>query len=321
MIIPGQPRRYYFPPIVFALSAVAANPAWANMPMAPFFAFVKVSMWWVILLALLIETVALRYLFRMEWQPAAIASFFVNGISLLCGFFLYPLAAAMGYSVLEDMIVDLFGADAVVEVSALWLGASVVDTCVELLALRMIFSLRSNFGQGVGFLLANLLSAGALVIVMVWQAHIPNVPAEEVRRIEAEYEQELFLLSDMVKALPEQVILGENPYPEWRDREWRDTKAEELFNTRAISFSIFTASPPMTIIQYGSFPIIGVEAKAELNGRRVDFGYYGERWAVGPNETETRYFGAKRRAFLYQYDVVFGGQTFKVKALLLGPEA
>ena len=291
------------------------------MPMAPFFAFVKMSTWWVILIALFIETVALRYLFRMAWPPAATAALAINLLSLFCGTILYPVAAVLGYPLLEDMIVDLFGASNLVEVSALWIGASIVDTGVELLALRLLFSLRSKFGQGVGFLLANLLSAGILVAVMAWEAHIPNMPAEEVRRIETEYAHELALLNDMVKALPDHLLVSENPYPEWRDREWRDKKAVELVSTRVDSFSIIASAPAMLVIQYGSFPLVEVEAVAKLDGRRVEIGYYGERWAVGANKTEIRYLGAKRRAYLYEYDVIIGGQTFNVRTLLLGPNA
>jgi predicted exporter len=60
--------------------------------MLPFFALVRLAMWWVILLALAIESLALRYLFGMNWRRAVRVVIIVNAISLLCGVAFYPLA-------------------------------------------------------------------------------------------------------------------------------------------------------------------------------------------------------------------------------------
>ncbi|MCV2873517.1 hypothetical protein OEZ71_14545 [Defluviimonas sp. WL0050] len=265
-------RRHLLPLVAFALSAVCAGPAWANMPMAPFFAFVKMSMWWVILLALFIETVALRYLFLTEWPHAAKAALSINVISLLCGLILYPLAAVLGYELLDDLIVDLFGASDLVEISALWLGSSVVDAFVELLALRWIFSLRSNFGQSFGFLLANLASAGALVIVMAWQAHVPDMPVEEAARVEREYAPEIAFLRKTLDAFPAHVVVPEPKGGFHRpDHDWTQGLLSELAALRIRTMAL--SLPPTTVWIKGSTALWAVDSRFKDDDRVVDKGY------------------------------------------------
>lgn len=263
----------FLPLMALSLWAISAGPAAANVPMAPFFAFVKLGFWWVILLALLIETVALRYLFRMPWVPAAVAAVSINVISLICGLALYPLAAVFGYALLEDMIVDLFGAGDLVEISALWIGAACVDTGVELLALRLIFAKRRTFARVSGFLLANLASAGILVGVMVWQAQVPDMPPEEAARIEVEYAPEISFLVKTLDAFPEHVVV---PRPKegfhLPDRDWTNGLLTELASLRIRTMAL--SIPPTTVWIKGSTALWDVDARFEEGRRTIDKGFF-----------------------------------------------
>ncbi len=267
-----KPPVFHLPLMIFLLWFVAPGPAWANVSMAPFFSFVKIAYWWVILLALLIETAALRYLFRMDWTSAAMAALSINVISLLCGLTFYPLVAALGYALLEEMIVDLFGASDHVEISALWIGAAFVDTWVELLALKWIFSRRSSFGQGFFFMLANLASAGVLVGIMVWQAHIPDMSAEEAAAVEMEYAAEISFLNKMLEAFPEHVVVT-NPKggPRIRlDGRWTNPLLIELATLRIRTMSL--EIPPTTVWMKGSTALWEVGARFKDGKRTIDKG-------------------------------------------------
>nr|WP_321249683.1 hypothetical protein [uncultured Ruegeria sp.] len=272
MTISEKNRRYHVPLVLIALSALTAGPAWANVPMAPFFALIKVSLWWVILLALLIETVALQYLFRMEWKLAAKAALAINVISLFCGLVLYPLMAVLGYALLEDMIVDLFGSSGFVEISALWIGASIVDSGVELCALKLFFSRRSSLSQGFGFLIANLASAGVLVGVMAFEAHVPVMPAEETSRIEAEFAPEIAFMKKTLHAFPSHIVVNQ-PSAGFRlpDRDWTDGLLTELetLRIRTIALSV----PPATVWTKGSTALWDVDARFKDGETTIEKGF------------------------------------------------
>lgn len=255
-----------------ALGAIFAGPAWANVPMLPFFAFIRLALWWVVLLALLIESVALRLLFGMNWRQAVRAALILNAISLGCGVFLYPLAGLLGYALLEDMIVDLFGASDFVEMSALWIGASVVDTIVELSALSLFWSLSIDFKRGFGFLIANLASASVLIAVMAWEAHIPEMPAAEAARVEAEYVPEITFLRSTLEEFPDHVIVPDAPsgFPEL-DREWAKGLPAKLDTLRIRTMAL--SVPPTTVWAKGSTALWDVDARFRERDRTVDKGF------------------------------------------------
>lgn len=294
---------------VVAAASVAAGPAVANVPMLPFLAFVKLGMWWVLLLALLFETVALRYLFGLGWLRAATAAVIVNAISLLCGVLLYPLAGVLGYALLEDMVVDLFGATDLVEMSALWIGAAVVDTIVELLALYWILSLRSDVFRGIGFLIANLASAGVLVAVMAWQAHVPDMPAEEAAGIAADYAPEIAFLRTTLEAFPDHVDVPEPRegfYPP--DRDWtRGIQADlETLRIRTLALSL----PPTTVWIKGSTALLDVDARFRDGDLVLDRGFF-DVVLVGQTPRPT---GAPH--YRYRIELQRDGTTYAIEAVL-----
>lgn len=291
------------------VSFVVAGPAAANVPMLPFFAFVKLEMWWVILLALLIETVALRYLFGMEWRFSVKAAVILNAASLACGIVLYPIAGALGYALLEDMIVDIFGATNFVEVSALWIGAAVIDTVVELIALWWIFSRRSNFWQAFGFLIANLASAGILVAVMAWQAHIPEMPADEAAWVEQEYATEIAFLRNTLEALPAHVVPsvpGQDFYPP--DDDWtRGIRAElETLRIRTLALSL----PPTTVWSRGSTALWKVDAMFKEGDRTLTKGFV-DTVLVGLTQSPT---GSQH--YRYRIELELDGTDYVIQAIL-----
>jgi len=152
----------------------------------------------------------------------------------------------LSYALLEDMIVDLSGASNFVEMSALWIGASVVDTIVELVALALIWSLRIDIKRGFGFLMANLASAAILVAAMAWEEHIPDMPAAEAARVEAEYGPEIAFLRNTLKAFPAHVVVTA-PHEGFQspDRDWTDRLLTELetLRIRTVALSL----PPTTV--------------------------------------------------------------------------
>lgn len=258
-------------PIILAILCVIAAPAMANVPMLPFFAFVRMSMWWVILLALVIETVALRLLFALDWQRAARLALFVNAISLACGVVLYPLAGALGYALLEDWIVAVFGATDRIELSALVIGAAFVDTAVELVALRWVWSIRANWWRGLGFLLANLLSAGILVAVMAREAHVPEMPVDEAARIEAQYAEEIAFLRQVLNEFPAHVAIPEPKsgfFPP--DHDWTQAILADLERLRIRTMAL--SLPPTTVWIKGSTRLLEVEVRFEEGDRAIERG-------------------------------------------------
>lgn len=296
--------------MVFSLCAFVASAAWANMPMAPFFSFVKLALWWVILLALAIETVALRYLFSMEWRPAAVAAVTINLVSLICGLALYPVAAALGYAVLEDMIVDMFGTGELVEISALWIGAAFVDTGVELIALNWLFSKRSTPGKALGFLLANLSSAGILVGIMVWQAHIPALPPEEAARVETEYATEIDFLLKTLDAFPAHV---EVPKPDAAtfnppDRDWTNGLLTELDDLRIRTIAL--SLPPTTVWIKGSTALFKVDGRFKDGNRTIDKGFF-DSFLEGRYPQPTG-----QPHYRYRIEREIGGTVYAIQAVL-----
>lgn len=303
-------RAYFLLVAVLGFCALAGAPAQANMPMLPFFAFVRLGMWWVLLLALVIETVALRYLFSMAWLRAAKVAVAVNAASMACGIVLYPLAGALGYALLEDMIVDLFGATDVVEMSALWLGAAVVDTFVELIALHVIcHDLRIGPARGIGFLLANLASAGVLVVVMVWEAHIPAMPPEEAAQVAVEYAEEIAFLERVLAAFPDHVTPIAPPagfMPP--DHEWTDTVLADLTALRIRTMSLML--PPTTVWIKGSTRLWQVEARFREGDRIVDKGFFdtvlvGDRFRPTGDLHYRYHLVRKRDGTTYAVEAVF----------------
>ena len=88
-----------------------ATPAMANMPMFYVIAFTKMARWpWLTIpLTLLIEAIAVRWIFQLNWKRAAIASVGVNLASGLLGFVLYPIVGMVLYHILAPTVIELTG--------------------------------------------------------------------------------------------------------------------------------------------------------------------------------------------------------------------
>ena len=305
-------HRGYHKWVIFGLVSLACGlfggQAQANVPMLPFFVFVKIGMWWVVLIALVIETVAIRFLFSREWREAARIAVVVNTASLCFGFVLYPLAGLLGYALLEDMIVDMFGASDVVEISALWLGSSVVDAIVELLALRAMYAIRANPLQTLAFFLANLASAGILVVVMAWEAHVPLMSEEEAARVEAEYAEEIAFIGKVVSEFPAHID------PKFKrtgfvppDREWTDSILASVDGLRIRTIALTV--PPTTVWIKGSTALWEIEAKFRAGNRVLERGLFDTHLAGN------RFEATGDHHYRYSVTLKENGVTYEVKAV------
>ena len=160
--------------IILGLILLAFTPPVnADMPMVLLIAFVKVEYWWVVPLAILIEMVAIRWIFEFSWWiGAAFVSLVVNLATFFLGFFLYPFIGSILYPALSPTIISLTSRSGYlelgyVELLATLVGTSIVDTLVELVPLRFIFKAKIQFWRASLFLLANLLTTGILFATIV----------------------------------------------------------------------------------------------------------------------------------------------------------
>lgn len=259
--------------LMFLAGVFAATSAAANVPMLPFFALVRLSMWWLILLAVLIEAAALRWFFAVSWRDAAWLSVAVNAISLGCGVLLYPLVGAFGYAALGDWVVQTFGAGSTVELMSLSVGAAVVDAIVELTALRIIWGIRANPGQALAFLAANLMSAGLLIGVMAWEARVPALSAEDAATVQSHYAGEIAYLRQVLHDLPHKARVTETDRGyslDWADEQWLAALKHVRETTRIRNLSLST--PPGRVIWFLGSTSLDVTQRRTLGDLVIEKG-------------------------------------------------
>jgi len=141
-----------------------ASPAIANMgiPIGFFIGFLKLSDFWLILLVIAIEAAAIWLIFRLNWKRAIFASIAVNTITAVVGFAIYPLAYGVLEPILAPVIIDFTGGGYNVELIAIIIGVSLIDTGIELYLLAYIFQAISSWPKGTAYLLFNLLTTTLL---------------------------------------------------------------------------------------------------------------------------------------------------------------
>ncbi|WP_397542721.1 hypothetical protein [Roseovarius salis] len=252
---------------------------------------------------------ALRVLFGLEWPRAARLAIFVNLISMFGGIVIYPVAGLVLYPLLEPLVVMVFGRGDMVEFSSYALGVGVVDTGVELVALASFFGVAVRWRSGLGFLLANLLTAALLVGVIVWQNTPAAMPRAEAQAVQDTYAQELSFLEEVLAGLPRNVSVpdGAEGFPDFDDAELERIRTRmETLRLRTISLSV-----PLT-----TFFGIGITALMQIDARYRDGGLTIERGLMMAAFTAGRAVGAP--VYRVQLERRVDDVTFAVAALLSG---
>ncbi len=153
------------PPILFVsilLGLGLPMLAYANIPMSLLIPFTKYVHWLLIPLIILIEALAIRWIFSFTWKRALFASIVVNIVSALLGVILYPLAT--GYLFFYPDKTSTIG---FLDFSKLVILIGIVDTMIELLVLKYAFKIYVGGKYGAYFLITNLLTT-ALIYVVVY---------------------------------------------------------------------------------------------------------------------------------------------------------
>lgn len=186
-----------------------AVPAAADVPFVFVAATLKVAVWWTIPATLLIETLALRALFALDWRRAALASLVVNAASAALGTAIDMALLGGLYAALMAPVSALSaGAQGGLVLLALWLVVTPVDTAIELLALRLVWRLRASARQWLGFGLVNLLTVGLCVGALAWDMFPRPASAAEQARIEQFYATEIAWMRELLNGWPQHVGTG-----------------------------------------------------------------------------------------------------------------
>lgn len=119
--------------------------------------------WYVILIGLIIEIIAARLFLKTNWGRSTLIMFVVNVVSALLGLFLIPISG-----ILVELLTIPFGGGTfdlshwIID----YLCAVIINTCVELLALKWIFKypFKPNFWWLFG---ANLISVIVSLILLL----------------------------------------------------------------------------------------------------------------------------------------------------------
>lgn len=186
-----------------ATAAVAAPaPAFADVPMFLVLALTRVTYWWTIPFVLIIEAVALRYIFRIDdWTEALWLSVKVNAISALAGVFVYPMVGMALYPALYPVVTETFGFGPYVEASATFFAMGIVDGVIEVIALTLLLT-RPSLAQGLLVGLMNLATVGFMFGAILYAAIPPSLPEEQAQAILSSYSREIALADRILSEAP-----------------------------------------------------------------------------------------------------------------------
>jgi hypothetical protein len=225
-------QRLFYRLAAVCLLLISAAPAFANVPMAFVIPLTKYAYLWAVPIAMVIEAVAIRWIFKFTWQRSAIASVAVNVATLLLGIVIYLPVAMLLYPNLAPAIIELTGGGEDVERAATLLGMSIIDTTLEIALLALIFKAKMMWSRAVLFLVANVATAGILFGILSLEASREREPerlsVEEVARIEQDFAVEIEFLRGILKELPDRMRPKEHfPSANEFDPEWVRLKKVE----------------------------------------------------------------------------------------------
>jgi hypothetical protein len=144
--------------LVSLLIIFTSSEAHADIPFA--FLLVTGEAYGVILAGIIIEAAFLKAFFGLAWRKACIASFVVNLVSTLIGFIGYFFLAFLFWGVFSVTVggwIDVAGSLAYFPL---------LDTVIELSALRLIFKVRLSVKRYFLFWLANLITVGLVIVAL-----------------------------------------------------------------------------------------------------------------------------------------------------------
>ncbi|WP_212537429.1 hypothetical protein [Thetidibacter halocola] len=180
--------------------------ALADVPIFFVFAWVRVALWWTILLAIGIEALALHLLFALTWRRALWAAVLVNVGTAALGFIAYPLVGTLSYPALAPLVMQTFGTGQIVEIAAYCIAAAIIDTPIEL-GLLALLSRAAGYGVRIGgkaaavFFVANLLSAAVLFTAIQIGPRQHPVDAETRRLLDGPFNEEVALVATIFDEL------------------------------------------------------------------------------------------------------------------------
>ncbi|MBS0126420.1 hypothetical protein [Thetidibacter halocola] len=280
-----------------------ATPAAADVPMVFMVALFKVSSIPGILAVLLIEGLALRWIFGFDTPLAMRTAFYANAVSFGVGLLLYPMIGAALYPVLAPIVMKAYGAAALAEL-AITLGALVIlDTLIELPFIGRLRKVRLGLRAWAGFFLANVLGVLALAAFVVDYGALfeKPLPREEVAGLEAHYAPEIAF---MHRLLDESAAVyaehGEIYGTDWVDQVSAEAAA---FRFRRL-----------TVARETAMPIVWGEGLHSTSGRRGEGAYYTDDvWVWRTMEQDGIWY------YTYELRTSWSPQTLAVRALFDPP--
>ena len=195
-------------PALALLAVIVPAQARADIPMAPFIGWARLSHAWVIPVAIGLEAAALKWLFALGWRRALVLSLVVNLATGALGALVYPFLGLALYPFVAPLVLDLSYGGAAVETGAALGLVTLVDTGLELALLVLAFGLTATWRRALGFLAANAASAALLYAVLAQAVAVPEIPAPEIARLETAYAPEIAFMQRVLDELDE--VYAEN---------------------------------------------------------------------------------------------------------------
>ncbi len=145
---------------------LTASPALANMVWPALFLEVRLFSWWAISLGLLIEFLAIRWIFKIRWSKAVVADVAANFGSALLGIPLIPMAGIL-WELFPGSVYMHFlkwGTFNPITWGATYVLAILINAAVESFVLRRFFRLPVGRKQFFALAGANALSVGVAFV-------------------------------------------------------------------------------------------------------------------------------------------------------------
>ena len=185
--------------------------ALADVPMFVVVSLLKLNAFPLLALVVLIEAVALRWIYPAPWGRSIRTALYANAFSMAVGLLAYPLVGAILYPVLAPLVLGHFGVNTSVEIVATLLVVSVVDTVIELPFVAAYRKVRITVRAIAIFLAANVLGMVLMAAALTdWEELTePSITEEEVARLESHYAPEIAFMRQVYDELKQ--VFSETP--------------------------------------------------------------------------------------------------------------
>lgn len=277
------------PWVALAFWLAGAGAVAADVPMYFFVATTRILYWWAIPLAIILEAVVFRFGFKTTWRLSVAISLALNLASGILGVPLYPVMGFFLYPIAAPFVTGLFGYGILIEAVATLIGLVVLDTCMEILALILLFRyfrVQASVANTFWLSFANLVSTGLLVALIATVPDLPsfdpdrNLPEplspEALEPVTLTFAAEL----QQMQRMGETVWQGDKVEKPVLDPVWIAAQRNEAMSRKFRDLAIVIASGPDRADVEATFLIGGPHGRDPMN-----WGYGTEIDARGCNDT------------------------------------